>query len=107
MKFTDLAYYLFTFFNALRLISYLPQIYKIARDNNGASVISYSTWLLWTAANGSTAVYSLSNLGDVTLALTNGFNAVCCVMVVALTAYKQRWSAAQMSRRTLQKTPSR
>jgi PQ loop repeat len=64
MMFSDVAYDLFTIFNWLRIVAYLPQIYKIARDTNGASSISYSTWLLWTAANGSTAVYSFSR--DVT-----------------------------------------
>jgi hypothetical protein len=90
MTFADITYYLFTIFNALRIVSYLPQISKIARDTNGASAISYSTWSLWTAANGSTAVYSFSNLGDITLGLTNGFNALCCAVVVALTAFKHR-----------------
>ncbi|MCA6106754.1 PQ-loop domain-containing transporter [Bradyrhizobium cenepequi] len=93
---SDIAYYLFTIFNALRLISYLPQIYKIAHDTNGASAISYSTWFLWIAANGSTAVYSFSNLGDITMGLTNGFNALCCVIVVALTAFKHRQSHSQV-----------
>jgi hypothetical protein len=90
MSFSDLSYGLFTVFNALRIVSYLPQIHRIAGDPNGASSISYSTWLLWTAANGSTAVYSLFNLGDITLALTNGFNALCCAIVIVLTAFRRR-----------------
>jgi hypothetical protein len=90
MMSSNLAYFLFTVFNGLRLISYLPQIYKIAHDANGASAISYSTWFLWTAANGSTAIYSFFNLGDITMGLVNGFNALCCVVVVAITAFKQR-----------------
>jgi hypothetical protein len=96
MTSSDIAYYLFTIFNGLRIISYLPQIYKIALDTNGASAISYSTWFLWTAANGSTAVYSFSNLGDITMGLTNGFNALCCVVVVALTAFKHRQFHSQV-----------
>jgi hypothetical protein len=96
MTFSDLAYYLFTIFNGLRLVSYLPQIYKIAHDANGASAISYSTWFLWTAANGSTAVYSFSNLGDITMGLVNGFNALCCAVVVALTAFKHRQFHSQV-----------
>ena len=96
MTFSDIAYYLFTTFNALRVVSYLPQIYRIAQDANGASAISYSTWFLWTAANGSTAVYSFSNLGDITLGLTNGFNAVCCAAVVALAAFKHRRFTSQI-----------
>ncbi|MGX9426548.1 MULTISPECIES: hypothetical protein [Bradyrhizobium] len=94
--FSDVTYYLFTVFNALRVISYLPQIYRIAHDTNGASAISYSTWFLWTAANGSTAVYSFSNLGDMTLGLTNGFNALCCAIVVGLTAVKHRQFQSQI-----------
>ena len=90
MIISDIAYEVFTVFNALRLVSYLPQIYKIARDTNGAATISYSTWILWTAANGSTAIYSFTNLGDITLAWTNGLNALCCIVVITLTAFKKR-----------------
>ena len=90
MMISDVAYDLFAVFNALRLVSYLPRIYKIARDTTGAGTISYSTWILWTAANSSTAIYSLTNLGDITLAWTNGLNALCCTIVITLTAFKQR-----------------
>jgi hypothetical protein len=89
MKSSDIAYDLFTVFNALRVISYLPQMYRIARDTSGASAISYSTWILWTAANGTTAIYSFTNLGDLTLAWTNGLNALCCTAVITLTAFKR------------------
>jgi len=44
MTFMDLTYDLFTLFNGLRLVSYLPQIVRVARDSNGATAISYSTW---------------------------------------------------------------
>jgi hypothetical protein len=87
---SDIAYDLFTIFNTLRVVSYLPQMYTIARDTGGAAAISYSTWILWTAANGSTAIYSFTNLGDITLAWTNGLNALCCAAVIALTAFKRR-----------------
>ena len=90
MTISDVAYDFLTVFNALRLASYLPQIYKIARDTTGAGAISYSTWILWTAANSSTAIYSLTNPGHITLAWTNGLNALCCATVIALTAFKQR-----------------
>ena len=53
MMISDIAYDLFTVFNALRLICYLQQIYKIARDTTGARAISYPTWILSTAANSS------------------------------------------------------
>jgi hypothetical protein len=90
MSFLDVSYDLFTVFNTLRVVSYVPQMYKIARDTGGATAISYSTWILWTGANGSTAIYSFTSLGDLTLAWTNGLNTLCCIGVIALTALKRR-----------------
>ena len=100
-----LAYYSFTICNALRLVSYLPQMYTIARDTNGASAISYSSYVLWLAANASTAVYAISNLGDATLAWINGLNAVCCAVVIAQTAFKRHQFHSQFAnyRRPLMK----
>jgi len=90
MTVADVTYTLFTTFNALRIVSYLPQILRVARDANGASAISYATWALWTAANATTGFYALVNLHDPTLALLNLLNAACCVAVIALTAAKRR-----------------
>jgi hypothetical protein len=98
MMFDDVVYYAFTICNALRLVSYLPQIHKVARDTNGASAISYSTWILWLAANATTAVYSASTLGDATLAWTNGLNALGCAVVIALTVFKRRQLPLQIVR---------
>jgi hypothetical protein len=89
MTSSDIAYDLFTVFNALRVVSYLPQMYKIARDTTGAAAISYSTWILWTGANGSTAIYSLINLGDITMTWINELNTLCCTAVITLTAFKR------------------
>src|SRR4051812_25283651 len=52
--------------NALRLVCYLRQIYKIVRDTTGAGATSYPVWILRIAANSSTAIYSLTNPGDIT-----------------------------------------
>ena len=54
MTLADLSFYLFTIFNGLRVVSYLPQIVRVAQDKHGAPEISYATWLLWTAANATT-----------------------------------------------------
>jgi hypothetical protein len=88
--FADVAYYSFTICNTLRVVSYLPQIHTIARDTHGASAISYSTWILWTAANATTALYSGYNLGDAIMAWTNWLNALCCIIVIILTRLKRR-----------------
>lgn len=90
MTLADLSFYLFTVFNGLRVISYVPQIIRVARDMNGASAISYTTWALWTGANATTGLYAHINLNDHTLAAINWLNAGCCTMVIALTAYKRR-----------------
>jgi len=50
MRITDTTYILFAGFNALRVVSYVPQIHGVIRDNNGAWAISYSTWGFWPAA---------------------------------------------------------
>jgi DMSO reductase anchor subunit len=80
----------FTAFSGLRLVSYLPQIYKVARDRNGASTISYATWTLWTGCNLSTGLYAVVNLSDLLLAAASVLYALCCLAVIALTAAKRR-----------------
>jgi len=90
MTLGDLSFYLFTLFNGLRVVSYLPQIVRVARDENGASVISCTTWLLWTGANATTGLYAGINLDDPMLAAINWLNAFCCLAVIALTAWKRR-----------------
>jgi hypothetical protein len=55
MYLPEITLALFSIFNALRLGSYLPQIVRVATDNEGAKTISYSTWSLWVGANASTA----------------------------------------------------
>lgn len=90
MTFAELTFYLFTGFNALRLVSFAPQIWRVAHDEHGASAISYWSWSLWIATNASTGLYAFANLGDLVLAATNAVNALCCATVIVLTAYKRR-----------------
>lgn len=114
--FAEVAYYSFMICNGLQLVSYLPQIHKIARDTNGASAISYSTWTLWLVANATTAIYSGYNLGDATMAWTNALNALCCAIVIILTAFKRRpvlaeyqtprWPSGEETQ-SLRRTPDR
>src|SRR5215475_13484944 len=84
MTLAEISLGAFTAFSALRLVSYFPQIYRVARDVNGASAISYSTWLLWTGSHLSTGCYAAVNLGDRLLAACSGLYALCCVLVIVM-----------------------
>lgn len=75
--------------NALRVVSYIPQIIRIAADRNGAKAISLATWWMWIAANATTALYAWIHLSDLPLAVLNGLNTLCCLLVVLLTAWKR------------------
>jgi hypothetical protein len=90
MELSHIAFLLFATFSALRSFSYLPQIHRVAIDDNGASAISYSTWTLWTGANVATAFYAVVNLHDVYLASVSVIYTVCCVVVIVLTIIKRR-----------------
>jgi hypothetical protein len=75
--------------NALRLASYVPQLWRVARDRGGAQAISCLSWNLWTAANATTALYAGTQLHDLALTVVNAGNALCCIAVVLITLFKR------------------
>lgn len=89
MHFSDLTLVGFLAFGGMRVLSYFPQMVRIARDGNGASAISYTTWCLWTLANVATALYAGINLKDPYLASVSSAYGLCCIAVISLTAMKR------------------
>jgi len=76
--------------NSLRIFAYVPQIRKAATDENGASAISYTTWILFLVAHLSTVAYAIVNRADWGLAACFATNAVCCLAIVAIAYCKRR-----------------
>jgi hypothetical protein len=85
----DLPTLAYGFFNMLRLMSYAPQMFLLAQDRSGAKAISISSWLIWTGANFTTAIYAWVRLADASLSIMNAFNTACCITVLALVVYKR------------------
>ncbi len=81
---------LFTACNTLRVLAYVPQIVRIARDQEGAKAISYTTWGLFALSHLSTVAYAHFHAKDATLALVFGGNAAACFAILGLTYWKRR-----------------
>ena len=90
MTLAEITLALFSLCNLLRVGSYLPQILRVANDTEGAKAISYWTWGMWIAANGSTAAYALVNIADRVLFIVSTMNTLGCLAVVGLTIWKRR-----------------
>jgi len=81
---------LYTVCNALRLLSYVPQIVAVARENSGAHAISLMSWFFWLLSHAATALYCETVVKDSLLAAMMWGNTAGCVGVVALTVMKRR-----------------
>jgi hypothetical protein len=101
MHMPEVTLALFYAFNALRVVSYLPQILRVAADKNGAQAISYTTWCIWIGANGSTAAYALVITPSLSLFVVSALNAIGCATVVVLTVWKRRHIAGDSYRHQL------
>jgi DMSO reductase anchor subunit len=97
MEATGLIAIAFGIFNTLRLVSYIPQIIAVARDQHGATAISLWCWSIWIGANATAALYAWVNVGDQVLALVSAFNAICCAIVVAIALLKRIRKARTVS----------
>ena len=90
MQLEDITFAMFAACNAIRLVAYLPQIHKAAKDLNGASSVSCTTWTLFLLGHLSTVAYALVNRSDWVLAACFASNAVCCIAILAVVNWKRR-----------------
>jgi hypothetical protein len=95
MPLEEITLALFAACNSFRVVAYVPQILKAATDRNGASSISFTTWLLFLLAHLSTVAYALINRDDWGLAACFAINAVCCVAILAIAYWKRRRHASR------------
>src|SRR5215510_15173257 len=90
MSLEEITLALFAACNSIRVVAYVPQIFKAANDKNGASSISCTTWTLFLIAHLSTVAYALINRSDWGLAACFAINAVCCAAILAIACWKRR-----------------
>lgn len=100
--FSTTVFWAFTFVNSLRILAYVPQMLTAAKDVNGASGISYTTWTLFLISHLTTIAYAIVCLGDLVMALIFLGNALACLAVIAITFIKRRrYVARPVERRYL------
>src|SRR5262245_53061515 len=90
MSLEEITLALFAACNSIRVVAYFPQIHRAATDANGASSISFMTWILFLLANLSTVAYALINRSDWGLAACFSVNALCCATILAIAYWKRR-----------------
>ena len=80
---------LYLLFNSARVLSYLPQIWAVSKEESKAQAISLLTWGFWTLANFTTGLYASFVAPDFLLSLMSYGNALGCGIVVGIVLYKR------------------
>lgn len=89
MTVADITLIAFTVCNTFRLVAYVPQIAKVAKDATGAEAVSFATWGLFLFANVSAVAYALVNKEDWTMAAMFLGNAAGCCAILLIGAWKR------------------
>ena len=79
----------FTAINSVRVIAYVPQILRVARDIAGAEAISCATWIMFALSHLSTVAYAMLTVEDIRMAIVFTANFAACVLILGLTIYKR------------------
>jgi hypothetical protein len=85
----DITLIVFTLCNSLRVLAYVPQITRAAKDRSGAEAISFMTWGLFLFSNISAIAYALVNTHDWTMAVVFLGNAVGCAAILLIAVWKR------------------
>jgi hypothetical protein len=89
MTIADTTLAVFTFFNSLRFLAYVPQIAKAIKDQSGAEAISFGTWALFLASHASAMAYAIENQGDWKMASLFLSNALGCGAILLIAGWKR------------------
>jgi hypothetical protein len=81
---------IFAGINSIRIMAYVPQIVKAARDGNGASAISYTTWSLFLISHITTILYAVVCLADLVMAAIFLGNALACLAIILIASRNRR-----------------
>ena len=86
--------------NALRVLSYLPQVVVVWRCRDGARSISLLTWGMWTLSHITATLYGVLVLRDAFFIFVSLVNLAGCG-TVTLIAARRRVAARRADRRAL------
>jgi hypothetical protein len=89
MTLADYSMTAFALLNGGRIAAYFPQMLRVYRDPHGATAVSLLTWTLFAAANVATVSYALTLSDDRIVAIVFLLNAIGCIAIVGLTAFKR------------------
>ena len=103
MTLADVTLAMFTLCNSFRVVAYLPQIARAARDRSGAEAISFGTWSLFLVSHASATAYALVNKQDWTMASVFLGNAMGCGAILLIAG----WKRVRHRRRQTEATPGR
>jgi uncharacterized protein with PQ loop repeat len=96
MALADVTLAVFTLFNTLRFLAYVPQIARALKDRSGAQAISLGTWSLFFVSHLSAMAYAIVNQHDWTMAMLFLLNGVGCGLIILIATVKR----SQYRRRT-------
>ena len=81
---------LYVLTNAIRILTYIPQIVTVWRCQDGARSVSLLTWGSWVLSNATAVVYAVLVVRDLLFLFITLVNLVGCGLVAVIAA-RRRW----------------